>query len=236
MRTLTTMLAVLLVGALFGWGFSTFQMQESLARYDRYVSSCQEEKDALLAQCPGPAHWDNSGNEITVDGVSAGANILNAGEDANVLLEIEPGGVISVSPDSENSLKVLGDGDVEFSRAGTDTWPDTGDDLELPTFDEATPGAQERPDPTDLGAASTDWETTIDWSPQVYLTISPAREFIIYDDDGSVLVSINPSQHTAFFGKRYSPEGAARAFWDAVAAWTPCGAPCAIDNEEVIGK
>jgi hypothetical protein len=229
MKTLTTMLAVLLSGALLGWGFSTFQMQESLARYNRYATSCQEEKDALLAQCPGPAHWDNSGNEITIDRV---------GDDANVLLEIEPGGVISVSPDSENSLKVLGDGDVEFSRAGTDTWPDTGDDLELPTvtFDEVATGAQERPDPTDLGAASTDWETSIEWNPQVYLTISPAREFIIYDDDGSVLVSINPSQHTVFFGKRYSPEGAARAFWDAVATWAPCGAPCAIDNEEVIGK
>jgi len=173
-----------------------------------------------------------------------------------VLLEIEPGGVISVSPDSENSLKVLGDGDVEFSRArgssvgdytvvtkeveeaireqGEILWEGggatdfvTGSTLELSTeppvkFDELAPsGAQERPDPTDLGAASTDWETSIEWAPQAYMSISPAREFVIYDDDGSVLVSINPSQHTVFFGKRYSPEGAAREFWEIIAKTSP---------------
>jgi len=57
-----------------------------------------------------------------------------------------------------------------------------------------------------------------------YMTIADDREFVVYDDDGSELVRINPNKNTAYFGKRYSPQGAARAFWDVLAYAVPCEA------------
>jgi len=67
-------------------------------------------------------------------------------------------------------------------------------------------------------------EEGMDWEKGNFAiaTISDDWTFVIYDKNGEMLIEINPEKNTATYGKNYTPDLAARRFWEALALMRPC--------------